>query len=137
MWAAVTEPERLERWIGTWEGDPAQGRVAFRMTAEDPDAVAEDYVIDGCREPEHLAVSAESGGMRWELRLDLAEAGGVTTLLFSQRMSDPEVASSVGPGWDYYLDRLVVAEAGGDVGRVEWDAYYPALSEHYQRLLAP
>ena len=23
VWAAVTEPERLERWIGTWTGDPA------------------------------------------------------------------------------------------------------------------
>ena len=21
VWAAVTEPRRLERWVGTWEGD--------------------------------------------------------------------------------------------------------------------
>ena len=34
VWAAVTEPERLERWIGTWDGDPSTGTVGFRMTAE-------------------------------------------------------------------------------------------------------
>ena len=38
VWASVTEPERLERWIGTYDGDPASGEVAFRMTAEDEDA---------------------------------------------------------------------------------------------------
>ena len=27
-WAAVTEPERMARWIGTWTGDPATKRVA-------------------------------------------------------------------------------------------------------------
>ena len=26
VWAAVTEPDRLERWIGTWAGDPASAR---------------------------------------------------------------------------------------------------------------
>ncbi len=37
VWAAVTEPERLQRWIGTWTGDPASGQVTFRMTAEGED----------------------------------------------------------------------------------------------------
>ena len=34
VWAAVTEPERLARWIGTWTGDPASGSVDFRMLFE-------------------------------------------------------------------------------------------------------
>ena len=34
VWAAVTEPERLARWIGTWTGDPASGQVDFRMLFE-------------------------------------------------------------------------------------------------------
>ena len=42
VWKAITEPERLERWIGTWSGDPAEGRVSFRMTAEGEDIPAND-----------------------------------------------------------------------------------------------
>lgn len=41
VWAAVTEPDRLARWIGTWSGDPASGSVRFRMTAEGADAPAQ------------------------------------------------------------------------------------------------
>ena len=47
-------------------------------------------------------------------------------------MADPELASSVGPGWEYYLDRLVAAETGGDVGSIVWDDYYPGQADHYR-----
>lgn len=136
VWKAITEPARLERWIGTWDGDPRDGKVAFRMTAEGDDIEPSDYDIDACREPDHLAVSSEFAGTRWELRLDLSEDDGVTTLLFAQRMSDPELAASVGPGWDYYLDRLVAAETGEPVAGVTWDDYFPALADRYRALLA-
>ena len=136
VWKAITEPERLERWIGTWSGDPAEGRVSFRMTAEGEDIPANDYVITGCRPTEHLGLEADAAGMHFELRLDLSEEDGVTTLLFAQRMSDPEVASSVGPGWEYYLDRLVAAETGGDVADVKWDDYDPALADDYRALVS-
>ena len=136
VWKAITEPERLERWIGTWSGDPAEGRVSFRMTAEGEDIPANDYVITGCRPTEHLGLEADAAGMHFELRLDLSEEDGVTTLLFAQRMSDPEMASSVGPGWEYYLDRLVAAETGGDVADVKWDDYYSALADDYRALVS-
>jgi hypothetical protein len=39
----------------------------------------------------------------------------------------------VGPGWEYYLDRLVAAETGGDVAAIDFDRdYYPAMQEHYR-----
>jgi uncharacterized protein YndB with AHSA1/START domain len=136
VWKAVTEPERLERWIGTWSGDPAEGRVSFRMTAEGEDIPANDYVITGCRPTEHLGLEADAAGMHFELRLDLSEEDGVTTQLFAQRMTDAETASSVGPGWEYYLDRLVAAETGGDVAGVTWDDYYPALADDYRALVS-
>ena len=44
------------------------------------------------------------------------------------------MAENVGPGWEYYLDRLVAAEAGRSVAEVDWDAYYPALSSSYADL---
>jgi uncharacterized protein YndB with AHSA1/START domain len=134
VWAAVTEPHRLERWIGTWEGDPADGWVGFRMTAESPDASAERMWVDECVPPRRLATHSTTPDGDWHLALDLEEHDGLTTLTFSQRMSDPEVAANVGPGWDYYLDRLVAAETGGDVGAVDFAEYHPGDSDHYRAL---
>jgi uncharacterized protein YndB with AHSA1/START domain len=136
VWAAVTEPDRLERWIGTWEGDPANGWVGFRMTAESPEATAERMWIDECDPPRRLATHSSTPYGDWHLALDLEERDGVTTLTFSQRMSDPAVAADVGPGWDYYLDRLVAAETSGDVAAVDFTHYHPADSDYYRSLFS-
>lgn len=134
VWAAVTEPERLVRWIGTWSGDPASGEVAFRMTAEGEDVPEEPYRIVVCDPPRRLVTRSgpDGNGMIWQLELDLTESSGVTTLTFAQVMADPDVAENVGPGWDYYLDRLVAAESGRAVSEVVWDDYYPAQSDFYR-----
>lgn len=136
VWAAVTEPDRLERWIGTWSGDPASGSVIFRMTAEGEDAPAEGVGINECDPPHRLSVTmnVEGEANSWHLVLELVHEDGTTTLTFSQRMSDAETASSVGPGWEYYLDRLVASEAGQDVSGVLWEDYYPAQSDYYRGL---
>jgi uncharacterized protein YndB with AHSA1/START domain len=132
VWAAVTEPQRLSRWIGTYEGDPASGRVLFTMTAEEG-APAEDMEIRECDPPRVLKVTSHVGEERWHLELLLEERGGVTTLTFSQPDIDPVQAESVGPGWEYYLDRLVAAESGGEVAAIDFDRdYYPAMLEHYR-----
>ncbi|WP_426241713.1 SRPBCC family protein [Nocardioides sp. LHG3406-4] len=138
VWAAVTEPERLQRWIGTWSGEPADGRVDFFMTAEGDDVGAEAYVIEACEAPSRLELRSltEVGGTVWHLILDLAETDGVTTLVFGQEVTTVEVAESVGPGWDYYLDRLVTAETGGEVTAVDFGDYYPAFAEHYRAELS-
>ena len=136
VWAAVTEPDRLERWIGTWEGDPADGWVGFRMTAESPEATAERMWIDECDPPRSLATHSSTPDGDWHLALDLEERDGVTTLTFAQRMSDPTVAADVGPGWDYYLDRLVAAETGGDVAAVDFTDYHPADTDYYRSLFS-
>jgi uncharacterized protein YndB with AHSA1/START domain len=132
VWAAVTEPDRLERWIGTWSGDPASGEVLFRMTAEAADAPAERCAIEACEPPHHLVAVTSVDDAAWRLELTLDEADGVTTLIFAQALADPEAAAQIGPGWDYYLDRLVAAETGGDVAAIDFDAYYPSQAEHYR-----
>lgn len=141
VWAAVTESDRLARWIGTWSGDPAEGKVEFQMRYEGDEAPSEDFVIDECEAPRRLAITTqapyEDEQVTWHLELDLAEAGGVTTLTFAQSVPDPAMAESVGPGWDYYLDRMVAAESGGDASAVVFDDYYPALSSHYRGEFGP
>lgn len=131
VWAAVTEPERMARWIGTWSGDPATKRVAFRMLFEDGDS-SEDVEIRECDPPRRLAVTTYAGEFSWQLELDLSERNGVTTLVFTQPGIDPAQAGDTGPGWEYYLDRLVLAETGGDPADVDFERdYYPAMKDHY------
>jgi uncharacterized protein YndB with AHSA1/START domain len=136
VWAAVTESDRLARWIGTWSGDPADGRVLFQMRYEGDDVPSEVFVIDECEAPHRLAITTEAAydekPVTWYLELDLAETDGVTTLTFAQSVPGPAMAHDVGPGWDYYLDRMVAAESGGDVSAIVFDDYFPALSDHYK-----
>lgn len=140
VWDSVTRPERMQRWIGTWTGDPASGEVAFRMTAEGEDAPEERVTIDECRPPELLRARVRVPGdddQVWHWELALREADGVTTLTFAQSTAGGVGVDDVGPGWEYYLDRLAVAREGGDVGSVDWDRdYYPAMSAYYRELFA-
>ena len=42
-------------------------------------------------------------------------------------------AESVGPGWEYYLDRLVDAETGADPSARDFERdYYPAMRDYYR-----
>jgi uncharacterized protein YndB with AHSA1/START domain len=133
VWAAMTESERLARWIGRWEGDPRTGRVDFYMTAEGEDPPAEEYRIEVCEPPHRFAGTTAVGDDRWHLRFELSEHAGVTTLLFAQAMVDD--VGDVGPGWEFYLDRLDAALAGRDVAAVQWDDYYPAMKTYYSTLV--
>jgi uncharacterized protein YndB with AHSA1/START domain len=139
VWAAVTEPDRLARWIGRWTGDPATGKVQFHMLYEGENVEPEEYEINTCDAPTRLELTSrmaydENTPATWHLELDLAEADGVTTLTFAQSMDDPAMAENVGPGWEYYLDRLVAAETGADPDAIDFADYYPALAGHYRAL---
>jgi uncharacterized protein YndB with AHSA1/START domain len=135
VWASVTEPTRLERWIGTFTGDPSSGSVMFAMTAEG-DGPAEEMEIVECDPPRLLAVTARTPGGQWHLKVALAEVDGGTLLTFTQPELDPAEAESVGPGWEFYLDRLVAAETGGDVAAIDFERdYYPAMLEYYRAAL--
>lgn len=137
VWAAVTEPERLVRWIGTWRGDPTSGSVQFRMTAEGEDVAESPYEIRACVPPHRLELHAANEYGVWDLTLELSEADGATTLAFGQVVHDRAAFESIGPGWDYYLDRLVAAETGADVAAVDFASdYFPALQGYYAALLA-
>lgn len=138
VWSAVTEPERLVRWIGTWSGDPASGTVQFRMTAEGEDIEAEPMTVHECDPPRRLVLSWLSGatGGRWHVELDLVEADGVTTLTFAQRIPDAATGRDVGPGWEYYLDRLVAVHKGRDAATVPWSTYFPVMQPAYRALIA-
>jgi uncharacterized protein YndB with AHSA1/START domain len=136
VWRELTESDRLERWIGRWEGDPASGSVTFFMTAESEDPAPEEYTILECDRPRRFAGDTSQGEGAWHLWFELDEADQVTTLTFGQRLNPGEDVGSIGPGWEYYLDRLVAAQSGADVAALSWDDYFPAMQPDYERLVA-
>lgn len=129
VWSALTEPDRLVRWIGTFSGDPTTGTVEFVMN-EDESATPEIVTILSCVPPTRLVVDVPTPDGTWRLSVTLEAQDGSTRLTFTQRLAEPYDASSVGPGWHYYLDRLGAVVAGLRVPD-SWDDYYPALSDAY------
>lgn len=121
VWAALTAPSLTARWFGTWTGDPATGTVLLR-TAEDPDGGEQPVVVRECVPPTRLAVDLPSPDGTWPLSVDLTEQGGRTRLVLTHRLAEPYDASSIGPGWQYYRDRLGAVVTGTRVPD-DWGAY--------------
>lgn len=128
VWSAITDSERLGRWIGTWSGTPAVGgTVAFTMTGE-VDAGGEvgapvDVTIVACDPPHHLAVDLpEDGADRaWHLDLTVSPTDAGAVLVFAQRLVDGVRRSDVEAGWTWYLDRLAASLRGAPMP--DWAAY--------------
>jgi uncharacterized protein YndB with AHSA1/START domain len=132
LWAWLTEPTRTARWIGGWSGEPGAGRtVRFTLNFEEGDPEA-NVRITVCQPPRHLAIelSDEVGG--WRLEALVAEAGGGSTVTLVHHLDDAANPAEVGPGWEYYLDNLLAAQAGR--APVRFEDYYPAQSGYYAGL---
>jgi uncharacterized protein YndB with AHSA1/START domain len=132
VWAWLTEPEKTARWIGRWTGTPGVGRrVRFAMTFEEGDAESE-VTITACEPPRHLAVELSEEVGSWRLEVVVAEAGGGCTVTLVHHLDEGTDPRDIGPGWEYYLDNLLAAQAGRSP--VEFGDYYPAQSAYYADL---
>ncbi len=129
VWQSVTASESTARWIGAWEGEPGQGKtVRLRMGFEEGAPVS-NVLIDACEPPRRLAVSMKDDFGEWFLELTLEGQGETTELTFVQRLADPKLAADIGPGWEYYLDRLAAARSSQPMP--EFSVYYPAQKAYY------
>lgn len=129
LWSAITDPDRCTRWLGTWSGDPASGTVDFIMTAEDA-AGPEPVTIETCEPPRRLAPTFTTADGPWPLEVTLTERDGSTELVVVHHLAEPYDASSVGPGWQCYLDRLD-ATLTSDPLPQDFADYHPALADSY------
>lgn len=135
IWRYLADSEYLALWYGSWQGDPECGVVDVVLLAEDG-APAEEVQILHCDVRNHqLQVRLGTDQTAWQLELMVEAAGMGSRLVFQMLALDPQLAGSVGPGWDYYLDRLVAAVSGNDPASVEFEPdYFPALSPYYEEL---
>ena len=135
VWSALTEPERLGRWLANvveldlrvggrlllvWkEGDDDQ-RTDGRVREVEPGRVLElDWAYPG--EPDSVA--------RFELRPD----GDGTLLVLDHRGLPPAAIAGYGAGWHSHLDSLDAHLAGAEA---DWSARFEELGPAYERQAA-
>ncbi|MFN3867172.1 MAG: SRPBCC domain-containing protein [Demequina sp.] len=133
VWAHVAESDLLETWIGRWETDQQSGRVLFYMTAEAGEPEGAECLVRDCSPPHRLVVDTRTPTGTWHLSIGIATTLDGTVLTFAHRLGQDDLAS-VGPGWEYYLDRLSAVLGGESADDIPWDDYFPTMCDHYAAL---
>lgn len=124
VWAALTDPDELAVWYGTWRGDPASGTV--ELASIEGGGEFKPVEIVECDRPRRVAVVLPTPYGPWPISVTLSESDGITTAVFVHRLAEPDDPSSIGPGWHYYLDRLGATLSGGAMPEPEdWPSYEP------------
>lgn len=142
IWEHLSRSELLATWFGTFTGDPSSGTVMVAMTAEPGEAVASEYTIHACEPERLLTVSSAMEQDTWRLSLELTAApgdavdgAGSTQVVLRHHDVPQAMVQYIGPGWEWYLDRLTGALTGGEIpGMDVWDSRYMSLSEDYAAL---
>ncbi|GAB2683465.1 SRPBCC family protein [Thalassiella azotivora] len=135
LWSALTEPDRLARWLAPVTGELAAGgryRVDFGGGDEATGVVQE------CRPPHLLVVSWDFPGeptSRVVVELAAAAAGAGTVLVLDHSRLPADQAVGYGAGWHAYLDGLGDHLTGAAAG--DWDARFTALLPAYRDRARP
>ncbi|SDC19842.1 Uncharacterized conserved protein YndB, AHSA1/START domain [Geodermatophilus telluris] len=131
VWAALTEPGRLARWIGSYDGERAPGGSGtFTMTHE-AEPAAEALRIVECDPPRRLVVEwPDQEG--WRVEVAVTVESGRSTLHLVQRFAAGTDVTDVALGWHWYLDKLD-AEVGGRPAPAGWDAFLAETGPAYGR----
>jgi uncharacterized protein YndB with AHSA1/START domain len=134
VWSALTEPDRLARWIGRYEGVRAVGAEGtFFMTHEAGEHTGEPMTILECDPPRRLVVEwTQQETEDWRVDLDLWTEGGRTWLAFVQVFPADADVVDFALGWHWYLDKFG-AELGDPAPSGDWDAFHAEIGPAYGR----
>jgi uncharacterized protein YndB with AHSA1/START domain len=129
LWSAITEPERLARWIATVEGDL---RVGGTIRAHFTSAWDGPARIDVCDAPHRLVVTLEPGTEgAAEIEAMLTAEGQRTRMVVEDRGLPLDVVHLHGAGWQAHFEDLTRYLAGG---RSNWQARWEELIPPYEAL---
>ena len=129
-WASVTESERTARWYASWTGDGhVGGTVELTLVAEEGSPTS-PATIEVCEPPTRLALRTEDAYGSWSLEVLLEPLGADRTrLTFLHHLAAGDQVQELGPGWDYYLDRLLASVT--DQPMPDFDDYWPSMGPPY------
>jgi len=134
LWSAVTDPERLERWVATVDGDLRLGG-AFRLTFTSGWEGAGR--VDVCEPPRRLLVTLSPGqDDQTVIEAELFPDGELIRLVLEERGPPVAGIAGHGAGWQAHLEDLAAHLAGRASAdwRTRWTELIPEYSEQESRL---
>jgi len=128
LWSALTDVERLARWIAEVEGDLRVGgefRATFTSGWEGPGR------IDTCESPQHLLVTMTPGGdEETVIEAVLVADGDGTMLVIEERGLPLDELAVHGAGWQAHVEDLA-AHVGGRES-TDWRTRWLELTPSYR-----
>jgi uncharacterized protein YndB with AHSA1/START domain len=131
VWAALTEPDRTSRWIGSYEGERRAGGSGTLAMTHEGESAGQPMRIVECDPPRRLVVQWESE-QAWRVQVDLTEEQGRTVLVFTQVFPPGTDAGDYVLGWHWYLD-MFDAELSGAPRPGDWETFLAATGPAYGR----
>lgn len=132
VWGWVTDPALVKQWFGSFRASPKVGSTfSVKLLAEEGSPSVRMAVLE-CTPGERYVVEALDPGQPWHVTVSVADLGGAAMVFLGQRLETAREAGSIGPGWEYYLDRLLAARSGSPMP--EFVDYFPSQKPYYERL---
>lgn len=130
VWSAITDPNRLARWIATVEGDlRVGGRVEVWFTSNSGGPAR----IDICDPPRRLLVTLGPGtSEETEIEAILSPVGEQTRLVVEQRGIPLDELAAHGAGWQAHVEDLDTYLAGREPA--PWQRRWTELTPAYEQL---
>jgi uncharacterized protein YndB with AHSA1/START domain len=129
LWSAMTEPERLARWIAAVEGDL---RVGSTVQATFTSTWQGTVRIDECEAPHHLLVTTEAGtDDEGVIEAVLSAEGPRTRLVVEERGLPLTVLHKHCAGWQAHIEDLARYLEGNESS---WRARWLQLAPVYETL---
>jgi len=130
LWSAVTDPDRLARWLATVDGELRPGgriHAKFTSSYEGPGR------IDVCDAPRQLQVTFEPGTAdETVMEANLTPVGDRTRLIIEERGLPVEDIPGHGAGWQAHVEDLAAHLAGRQPG--VWQERWVELTPVYQAI---
>ena len=128
LWSALTEPQRLARWIAEVEGELRVGgefQASFTSGWEGPGRV------EVCEPPRRLLVTLAPGQKdQTVIEVELVAEGDRTCLVVEERGLPVDELAAHGAGWQAHVEDLAAHIAGR--ARADWRTRWTELTPAYR-----
>jgi uncharacterized protein YndB with AHSA1/START domain len=134
VWAAMTEPDSISRWL--FADAVLEPRVGgdFRLRWDENEAGGSVLVWEP---PRLLEVEWDETDVRSMVRIEISAAESGAALALEHRNITPSAAIGLGAGWHAHLEALGEMLSGRGASSERWWPRYEQLRPTYEELVSP